>query len=153
MNHKLVVGIDPDLDKSGVATVAAGSLSTLDSLSFFELIAFIQEHRLVARFVLEDVEHDKATYYRPGTTQAGMRKIAQNVGQVKAIGRLLAKYLQECGADFILVKPLQGYLKKAKNDAEYFNRLTGWVGRSNQDKRDAALLALYGAPKRNIGRE
>ena len=49
------------------------------------------------------------------------------------------------GADVQLVKPLQGPAKRqAKADAEYFNRITGWAGRSNSDTRDAALLALYG---------
>jgi hypothetical protein len=29
-------------------------------------------------------------------------------------------------------------------DAKFFNQLTGWTGSSNEDKRDAGLLALYG---------
>ncbi|WP_028471307.1 hypothetical protein [Neptunomonas japonica] len=149
---EFIIGIDPDLEKSGVATVLDNKIVALDAMSFFELITFINEHIRVARFVVEDVEHDKATYYRPGTTQAGMRKIAQNVGQVKAIGRLLANYLRDSDADYILVKPLKGHLKRAKKDSEFFNQLTGWVGRTNEDKRDAGLLALYGEPPRKLGR-
>jgi len=40
------------------------------------------------------------------------------------------------------MKPLRGSVKKAKNDAKLFNKITGWEGKSNQDKRDAALLAM-----------
>ncbi len=138
----MVIGIDPDLEKSGVATVINGKLTTLDAMPFFELTEFILEHKHSAHFIVEDVECDKATYHRPGTSQAGMRKIAQNVGQVKAIGRLLGVYLNGCGAQFTLVRPLKGSIKKAKKDAKLFNRITGWKGTSNEDKRDAALLAL-----------
>jgi hypothetical protein len=142
------IGIDPDLVKSGVAVVVDGSLLTLDALSFFELIKFIDEHKHQARFVLEDVEHDRVVYHRKGSNQAVMRSISQKVGMVKAIGRLLKEYLEGAGADYVLVKPLQGQLKKAKKDAEFFNRLTGWDGKSNEDKRDAGVLALYGEKSR-----
>ena len=39
----MVIGIDPDLVKSGVATVVNGKLITLDAMPFFELIQFIDE--------------------------------------------------------------------------------------------------------------
>lgn len=138
------IGIDPDLVKSGVAVAVDDKLITLDAMSFFDLIRFIDEHKHKARFVLEDVEADKATYHRRGTSQATMRAIAQKVGMVKAICRLLSDYLEGAGADYVKVRPLQGAVKKAKRDAAFFNRLTGWEGRTNEDKRDAALLALYG---------
>jgi len=139
---EMVIGIDPDLEKSGIAIVTDGKLTALGTMGFFELTEYILEHKHVAHFVVEDVEHDKTTYHRPGANQAAMRKIAQNVGQVKAIGRLLGVYLNGCDAQFTLIKPLKGHAKKAKNDANFFNQLTGWQGKSNQDKRDAALLAL-----------
>jgi len=138
----IVIGIDPDLVKSGVAVVNNGEIITLDALNLFELFEFIKEHKHLAHFVVEDVEHDQATYYRKGANGKVMQRISQNVGQVKAIGRVLGEYLVGCDAQFTLIKPLRGSIKKAKKDAEYFNKLTGWTGRSNEDKRDAALLAL-----------
>ncbi|MCV6612427.1 MAG: hypothetical protein OIF55_16825 [Amphritea sp.] len=139
----MIIGIDPDLVKSGVAVTEGGEILTLDALRFFDLCQFIDEHKHQAVFHLEDVECNKSVYQR-NTSQAGMRKIAQNVGQVKAIGRLLVEYLKGAGAEYKLVRPLVGPIKKAKKDAEFFNRQTGWAGKSNEDKRDAALLALYG---------
>ena len=138
----MVIGIDPDLVKSGVATVIDGKLATLDSMEFFKLTEFILEHKHVAHFIVEDVECNGATYQRGKANQAVMKKIAQNVGQVKAIGRLLGVYLNGCDAQFTLIKPLRGEAKKAKTDARLFNKLTGWQGQSNEDKRDAAMLAL-----------
>ncbi len=138
----LVVGIDPDLKKSGVAVVSDGKLQTLDALKLLDLIEFISEHKHCAHFVIENVNHDKATYIRPGTNKNVMQNISQKVGMVKAIGAVLEEILTDLGAEFTSMKPLRGSVKKAKNDAELFNRMTGWEGKSNQDKRDAALLAL-----------
>lgn len=139
----MIIGIDPDLVKSGVAVTVDGQIITLDAMRFFDLCRFIDEHKHQCVFHLENVESSRAVYQR-NVNQSGMRKIAQNVGQVKAVCRLLVEYLDGAGANYKLIKPLVGHVKKAKNDAEFFNRLTGWEGRSNEDKRDAALLALYG---------
>lgn len=145
-SNRLIIGIDPDLVKSGVAVTDQGRIVTLDAMRFFSLIKFIDEHKHQACFHLEHVEHDKAVYYRKGVDKIGARlKVAQNVGQVKAVGRLIKEYLADSGADFKLIPPLRGAEKKrAKECGKYFNRLTGWGGVSNEDKRDAALLALFG---------
>jgi hypothetical protein len=148
-NRGLVIGIDPDLVKSGVAVSFNGSLSQLYALSFPELLEFAKskyaEHGERVEFIVEEVEADKTTYNRKKTNEHQMRKIAQNVGQVKGVKRVLVECLQHEGIAVRLVKPLKGvYKKKAKADAKFFNQLTGWTGSSNEDKRDAGLLALYG---------
>lgn len=142
---RLLVGIDPDLVKSGVALVRDGQLISLQALSFPDLLNHARE--LVdsnALFVVEDVEHDKTTYHRARTNTRTHAAIAQKVGQVKGVARVLVECLQDMGADVVQVKPLHGPVKRqAKKDAAYFNRITGWQGRSNSDTRDAALLALF----------
>jgi len=145
-DRRLVVGIDPDLVKSGVAITRAGGLVHLDALRFPELLEFVRE--LLPEqplIIVEEVEADKTTYHRPGTNARQHGRIAQNVGQVKGVKRVLVECLQSMGVDVVLVKPLNGPVKKrAKGDAEYFNKVTGWTGRTNEDKRDAAMLALWG---------
>lgn len=149
----MIIGIDPDLDKSGVAVVVNGQLQQLHGMCFFDLIKYIDEHADDAFFVLEDVEASKPTYGRAlnernrSKREAIMKKIAQDVGKVKATGRFIRQYLEGCGARFVAIPPLRGNAKKAKKDAEFFNKITGWTGKSNEDKRDAAMLALYGIPK------
>jgi hypothetical protein len=138
------IGIDPDLDKSGVALVKGKKIIELHAMSFPHLLEFAELYK-DATFILEDVEYDKTTYFRPGTNAAMMRKIAQNVGQVKGTGRQLYNCLVHMGCTVKKIKPLTGAVKKkAKKDAKYFNQITGWAGGSNEDKRDAALLALTG---------
>lgn len=144
----VVIGIDPDLVKSGVAEVVDGEIVKLHALAFPQLIEFAklqhESHKQI-EFIVEEVEADKTTYQRAGTNQHQMRKIAQNVGQVKGVKRVLVECLLHEGIPVRLVKPLKGhYKKKAKADAKFFNQLTGWAGSSNEDKRDAGLLALYG---------
>lgn len=144
MNFETTIGIDPDLTKNGVAVVSNGHIISLHAMSLYELVAFIESNKSTAQFVLENVEYDGAVYVRPKTNRAVMLNIAQKVGMVKGTCRHIEEYLRDSGAVYRKVKPLTGQVKKAKDSAEFFNRLTGWDGSSNQDKRDAALLALYG---------
>lgn len=155
------IGIDPDINKSGVAIMVDGRLKSLESMGFHDLMDGIRgnfEYRLKptmtgdlssnVAFYVEDVELIKTVWDRPrirnqpDITQPAKIKIAQNVGMVKAVGRLIGQQFERCEIPFTLIPPLKGYLKRGKKDAEFFNRLMSWSGRSNADSRDAALL-LY----------
>ena len=147
----VVIGIDPDLTASGVGVVEDGVLVAMHSLSFFDLLEFVAANRS-AQFVIEDLDRNRFLYGRHNNQgQKKMQKIMQNVGQARAVYRLLVEYMERERLQYIPVMPLTGAVKQAKNDADFFNRLTGWDGPSNQDKRDAALLAIYGpgAPAAN----
>lgn len=140
---KLIVGIDPDLTKSGVAVVTGGKITELLALPFPELLEFAMQRSECAVFVVEDVEHDKTTYHRAKTNARQHARIAQNVGQVKGVARVLIECLESFGCEVVKIKPLTGPVKRrAKTDAAYFNKITGWQGRTNADKRDAGLIAL-----------
>ncbi|WP_163370956.1 hypothetical protein [Endozoicomonas acroporae] len=138
----LVVGIDPDMDKNGVALVSDGQITELHGMSFFQLQSFIDAYP-DAVYVVEDVEANLPVFNRQLTVRKNL-KVAQDVGRVKGVARLIADYLAAKDCRFIKVKPLTGRFKVAKKKADVFNRMTGWTGSSNADKRDAALLALYG---------
>lgn len=141
----LIIGIDPDLEASGVAIVRNGQIDSLSTMAFFDLLEFIHLNQANAVFAVEDVELNKALYARHhGKNQRVRERINQNVGQVKAVARLIEQYLIRIDAAYTMVAPFKKRFKKAKDDKEYFNRLTGWTGNSNADKRDAALIALYG---------
>lgn len=145
---KLTIGIDPDFVKNGVAVVQGEKILSLESLSFVELIAYIKttcakENILIK---LENPSAIKPLFGAKAKNKRAIReKICQDVGKCKATGSLIQQVLESQGYKVELVKPLKGPVKRqAKNDAVYFNKLTGWQGRSNEDKRDAALVALYG---------
>ena len=138
----LIIGIDPDQQKNGVAFIQGGRIQSLHALNFFALQAVIDQHP-DAIFAVEDVEANPPTFKRKLTPKANM-KVSQDVGRVKGVANLIIQYLVEKDRRLHRVRPLKGQVKKAKDDGVYFNRLTGWEGKSNQDKRDAALVGLYG---------
>lgn len=144
--HPLVIGIDPDLDKNGVAIVTDGQVQELNNLNFMELMKFCSTYHQQAVFVLEDVEHNKPVFNRRLKPLQNL-KVAQNVGMVKGVARLIAQFLETGDYRFIKVRPLRGELKGAKKNRAYFNQITGWSKSSNEDNRDAALLAKYGFPR------
>lgn len=144
---KIVVGIDPDIKKSGVAVLSGQKLTRLESLKFMDVIAFLEQigGPDVVYVKLENPSAISTTFStRAGMSQRAAMSVAQDVGRVKAVCELLHEAIKDAGYQIKLVKPLSGPIKRAKDDREFFNKITGWQGQSNQDKRDAALIAIYG---------
>lgn len=162
------IGIDPDLTKSGVATLVGGKIQHLKSMGFSELIDFVVSSAASSpcAVLLEDVDNKKPVfpkrlrqsvkgqnpllaYVGHAPSQGGSSakvnmSIAEDLGKVKATARLIKEVLEDKGITVTLVKPLRGPIKKAKDSSVYFNKITGWTGRSNADTRDAALIAMFG---------
>jgi len=143
-----VIGIDPDLIKSGVALLDGLTVVELRSLNLPDLLRYVVPLALSGATVkMEDPRVMKPTFARAKVSAAGMRRIAQNVGQVKAAAELIELSLRDAGVRVILCRPLVGYAKLTKRNAELFNKITGWNGKSNEDTRDAAMIAMSGVPK------
>lgn len=136
------IGIDPDTDKSGVATMENGKYVTLECLTLSELIDLFQKHSKDKNtvFVVEDVLAHKPTFRRGDHSQAVRNNISQKVGMVKASCKMIVSMLEQYQCNYEMCRPLKGFAKKAKTNAEFFNRITGWTGKTNSDKRDAAML-------------
>jgi len=146
---KIIIGIDPDIVKSGLAVIQNGKITNLESLSFVDLINAV-DHIPSGKdgftIKIENPEAIKPLFGAKTKNKRAIReKICQDVGKCKATARLICEVLESKGYIVNKIKPLTGPTKKqAKSDAEYFNKITGWQGRSNEDKRDAALIALFG---------
>ena len=136
------IGIDPDLQKSGVAIMENGEYKEIVCLAFPELLELIFESKNDSGvlFVVEDVNKHKPTFFRPGLNQATKNTVSQRVGMVKAVGQKIVEMLEFNNVPYELCPPIKGTLKKCKDDAELFNKLTGWTGKTNADKRDAAMM-------------
>ena len=135
------IGIDPDSDAPGIAKMIDGKLIELSREPFLDVLELIKSNPS-AIYSVENVEILKPTFYRSKCNPKQMLKIAQNVGMVKMAGRIITKTLDANNCTYELIIPLKGYIKKAKKDAKFFNEITGWTKKSNEDARDAALL-LY----------
>ena len=144
----ITIGIDPDMIASGFAVVNGKQITNLHSVKLPNLIAAVQAIGSPGDVVikLENPEANKGLFAcRVNKNKAVSIAIATDVGKVMATAHHIKEMLIAAGYPVKLVTPLKGPLKRqAKDDAKYFNKITGWTGRSNQDQRDAALIALWG---------
>lgn len=132
----LIIGIDPDLEKSGVAIL--GQFLELKNLTFAETVnLFRSQQDQIKKVVIEAGWLNKKSNFRYGHSKSAGEKIAKNVGENHATGKLLAEMAKEIGLAVVLVRPT-----RTKLNSEQFNRITGWQGRTNQEQRDAALLIV-----------
>lgn len=140
---RVVIGIDPDVSKNGVAMYQDGKLVELKALCFCELQKYTLsfESPLV---VVEDVMKNTATFASKGLRSEGQkRKKSYQVGRVAQVGHHIIQFLEAEGIDYRL-KPIASHWKK---NPEQFKRFTGWVGRSNEDTRSAAYFGFLEAQK------
>lgn len=132
----LIIGIDPDLEKSGVA-ILSHSLE-LKNLTFAETVdLFRSQQDQIKKVVIEAGWLNKKSnvHGRYGQSKSAGERIAKNVGENHATGKLLVEMAKSLNLNVVEVRPT-----RKKKNSEEFNRITGWVGRSNQEQRDAAML-------------
>jgi predicted mannosyl-3-phosphoglycerate phosphatase (HAD superfamily) len=72
-------------------------------------------------------------------TREKEREKLQGVGSVKRDSSIWEDFLTDLGVQFEMVAPRYNVTKLK---ADYFNRITGWHGRSNEHGRDAAGLVF-----------
>ncbi|MDM8396128.1 hypothetical protein [Acinetobacter baumannii] len=133
---QIIIGIDPDLEKSGVAIL--GNDLQLKNMTFPETVElFRNEQDSIKKVVIEAGWKNKKANFRVGGGHSRQvnEQIARRVGMNHATGILLAEIAQALGLAVLLVKPT-----KSKLNAEQFNKITGWQGRTNQEQRDAGML-------------
>lgn len=144
----ITIGIDPDMIASGFAVVVGKEVTKLRSVKLPDLVDHVQQFGTPEQLIikLENPEANKGLFAcRANKNKAVSVAIAMSVGKVQATTHHIRELLESHGYTVKMVTPLKGPLKRqAKDSAEYFNKVTGWTGRSNQDQRDAALIALWG---------
>ncbi|MGQ0755919.1 hypothetical protein ACT4ZN_15715 [Acinetobacter baumannii] len=134
---QIIIGIDPDLEKSGVAVLKDGLLR-LDNMRFYDLTQYFEVNKdQIKKVVIEAGWLNKKSnlHGRIGQSKRAGERIAKNVGENHATGKLIAEMAQSFGLPIVLVKPT-----KTKLNAEQFSKITGWQGRTNQEQRDAGML-------------
>ena len=125
MDSQKIIGIDPDVDKSGVCIVnnmlQIELLTTMDLVDLFALIESMSDCRDIKVIV-----------------EAGwMNKTNFHVGANHEIGRQIIKFCEKVGIECHAIKP-----KGHKMSALDFKRISGWTKRTNQEMRDAYKIIL-----------
>ena len=132
----MIIGIDPDLVKSGVA-ILSDSLE-LKTMTFAETVdLFRSQQDQIKKVVIEAGWLNKKSnlHSRHGQSKTTGERIAKNVGENHATGKLLVEMAKSFKLNVVEVRPT-----RAKKNAEEFKRITGYVGRTNQEVRDAGML-------------
>lgn len=135
-NH-MIIGIDPDLEKSGVAVKSKDGLRLLN-LTFVELKDLIEkECAVIKKVVVEAGWLNTKSNFRNIQSRLVAERTAKNVGENHATGKLIVQLIKSMGIPVVEIKPY-----RSKLNADDFNRITGWTGRTNQEQRDAAMLIV-----------
>lgn len=140
------IGIDPDVDKSGVAVWNGKEFTQATCLALHELFEVLtQWHnqadvyvRLEGGWLIDKSNFSTRNIY--GSRSANER-IAKNVGANHEVGRQIKKYCVAKGIPYQLVKPA-GY---SKYTHDHFCTVTQWPKhkRTNSEVRVACML-VYG---------
>lgn len=142
---KLIIGCDPDSDKSGFAFYVNNNLERLECLS---LISFYIELKSLAKqfdeieLHIENVKGKKAVWHNRKGSQAAYGMTCQRVGQCKQVQTEIERI-----AEHFNVKIVKHAVSSAWKDAagkSQFEKVTGWTGRSNEDSRSAAYFGYLG---------
>lgn len=147
-NYHTIIAIDPDVDKSGVATLdVKGKNLVMDSLKFpklIDLLRWINKDKIHFPFivVVEAGWLNSISNYHTAAGRRGQR-IAKNVGANHQVGKMIVEVCEHYGIPVTTIKPLKKIWKgkDGKITQEEIAMFTGISGRNNQEERDAALLA------------
>lgn len=142
------IGIDPDIDKSGVAMLVRSpfgkpKIMALDTMTFFKLTQFIKSNNSGAITCNDDIVVcieagwlNKVSNYHSAINKQVAGRIGKNVGENHAVGKLIELFCKENNIPYKLIKPCS-----SKWDADLFKKITGYVGRTNSEMRDAVRAA------------
>lgn len=151
MKYDYIIAIDPDVDESGVATLATENRDLQTTkLSFPTLCDFIREQQertkregLSMCVVVEAGWVNKTNWHIHGKNARAAAAIGKQTGRNHEVGRLLVEMAKHYGCRVIEQPPLKKCWKgrEGKITADELKSFAGITGRTNQDQRDACLLA------------
>ena len=137
----IVIGIDPDADKHGVAAYYDGILCYLEMKNTAEIIDKILKSNFELSdylFSIEDVMANQFVYARNTVSnKAAQSKIAMHIGRCQQAQVELMRWLDHYAIPYVLHKPQKGNWADNK---EQFEKITGWTKQSNADTRAAAYF-------------
>lgn len=165
--HPLLIGIDPDTQASGWACLDLSTRTLhLETIPFFDIVRLLDEWKSEVeekyldeeysyRFVLEDVWSTSANWHlsRLDSRQVIAKK-GYSVGRCAMLGELLRDCITDHGFPLICQHPLAkiwgGRDRKITHESFVIqckiHRITlddKHLKRTNQEERDAGLLAMY----------
>lgn len=138
---KVFIGIDPDVEKNGVA-FKQGEVIELSNLTFFQLfdyLKFAKSKKTEDQEVLIIIEGgwlNKGNWHTKKKGSAALNaKIGSHTGANHETGRKIVEMVEYLELPYKVTRP-----SKSKIKANVFHKITGVIGRTNQEQRDAFML-------------
>lgn len=133
----ILIGIDPGV-KTGFAKKIDGVMREIKTYNIIEAMNQLkgvitqakQEHKRLKVYI-EDARKRKWVEKSVG------KEVLQGVGSVKRDCAIWEEFCVHHAVDYELVPPKNN---TTKLNAEQFKKITGWVGRTSEHARDAAML-------------
>lgn len=144
----IIIGIDPDVNASGVAFYEYGKLKELYTLTLIEIHKHFMDIKYTGAYEdniaihIEDLHSNKAMWHKGGSGAA------RNVGRCEQIQLEIEKIAEHFGFE-VVRHPVSSKWKKGASKKE-FEKLTGWEGRTNEDMRSAAYFGYCGVVKNGL---
>lgn len=148
----IIIGIDPDTDKSGIAEIrTAGREAELFSLSFPELLDYLRQIKDIecrtgatARVVVEASWKVTTNWHiHQGDSKRTAARKGLDEGRCHEVGRKIVECARHYGLEVVEQMPLRK-IWKGRNGKITDEEIKAFIpihGRTNQETRDAALLA------------
>lgn len=148
-----IIGIDPDVERSGIAVldVRSGEFDSVTSRNFFEALECLRRYAQVKSpvvVVIEDSDKSVNWHYNSKDKPGIIAAKGRSVGMCHATTRHLKECAEAMGLTVVMQPPLRKLWsgpdgKITHEEAGAFMR--GLPQRTNQEARDAALLAWCAA--------
>ena len=138
----IYIGIDPGVNTGfAVWDTKKRALRIVATFSILEAMSYVATCREVidpdCHIVFEDAR--KRKWLSRERNLSEYRGKLMGAGSIKRDCEIWEEYCTERGIPFTAVPPRKGVTKW---DAEQFNKMTGWTGRTSNHARDAALLVF-----------
>ncbi|MEG0468242.1 MAG: hypothetical protein RR551_08205 [Mucinivorans sp.] len=151
-NYDMVIGIDPDVDKNGVAILYPHTKDiTTHQMTFPELVGCLLQLRarsdanpeLSMVVVVEAGYLNLSNWHAKGKSTKIAAAIGNHTGRNHQVARLIIQMAHSYGLDVVEKSPLRKCWKgkDGKITHEELAAFTRLVDRNNQEERDAALIA------------
>lgn len=136
---KILIGIDPDVTKSGVAfkTKTETRLSNLHFFDLFEALARLRKEndKENIKVYVECGFLNKSNWHTTNGSNAVNAQIGQRTGANHEVAKKIVEMCDYLDIESVPVKPT-----KSKINADFFKQITKIEGRTNQEQRDALML-------------
>jgi hypothetical protein len=140
VRHSTLIGIDPDVDKSGVCVFFRKEREMkLYNLTFFELFDILKTFTdTPTKVVVEAGWLNKSNWHLKNEDSKRVAAAkGKNTGENHETGRKIVEMCEYLQLDYQLIRPT-----KHKTDAGLFKQITGYTKRTNPEQRDAAMLVF-----------